>query len=53
MKKSFQEQFQNLKIIIETNVTAIRALLQQSESLSNISRRTQLTNPHTSAQYHT
>ena len=36
MKKNFQEQFINLRKIIQTNVTTLKDLLTQSEHLSAI-----------------
>lgn len=36
MKKNFKEQFENLRIIIKTNVTTLQSLLRQSEQLSEI-----------------
>lgn len=36
MKKNFQDQFENLKSIIETNVSTLKSLLKQSDHLSEI-----------------
>lgn len=36
MKKNFQEQFLNLRKIIQTNVSTLKDLITQSESLSEI-----------------
>jgi|WetSurMetagenome_2_1015567.scaffolds.fasta_scaffold673748_2 hypothetical protein len=38
MKANFQEQFLNLRKIIQTNVSTLKDLLKQSESLSEIIR---------------
>jgi len=36
MRENFKEQFGNLRLIIQANVSSLRELLKQSESLSKI-----------------
>lgn len=36
MKENFKEQFENLRIIIKTNVSTIKNLVDQSENLTTI-----------------
>ncbi|MDA0781890.1 MAG: hypothetical protein PQ612_02190 [Rickettsiales bacterium] len=45
MKKSFQEQFKNLKEIIAANVQSLKGLIQQSENLSEIIEKLDETEP--------